>query len=138
MATYKISELMSRLSEMLQDGFYFTYIFEIDADDDSPECLSFEAVGEDYGIDYEEVESVDPDDTDTSLTADDVSATLIFSFEELCTLMNAVDNALEYGKHRLKQPDCDREETDIIKQNSVELRNMQAKFAKFRKAHGIS
>lgn len=138
MATYKITDLISRLSEMLQDGYFFAEIDEFSADNEFPASLSFDAVGKYELVDYEEVESVDLENTSISLTANDVSSTLIFSFEELCTLMNAVDNALEYGKDRLKQSDCDKAERDIIKQNSVELRNMQAKFAKFRKRYGIS
>lgn len=137
MAVYKISDILSLLSEMIQDGFLFTEIIENSYDNDFPASLSFSALSKSDCIDYEEIEAIDFSDSSVRMTSDDISSSLIFTFDELCTLMNAVDNALEYGKERLKRSDCDKDENDAIKHNAVDLRNLQAKFAKFRKRFGI-
>ncbi len=136
MSIYKISDLMLRLSEMVQDGFFLTEITELPADEETPAALHFDALSSDDRVDYEDVDSIDETtDSKIAITVDDACASLAFSPEEICTLMNAVDNALEYANETLKSPDCSRSDRDAIKKGCVDLRNMQAKFAKFRKRY---
>lgn len=58
MAIYKISEVISRLKEMDDDGYVFAEINILEADEDEPEAISFEAVEDfDSTNDYETVNS---------------------------------------------------------------------------------
>lgn len=58
MAIYKISDVISRLKEMDDDGYVFADISILEADEDEPESISFEAIEDlDYSVDYETVES---------------------------------------------------------------------------------
>ncbi len=58
MAIYKISEVISRLKEMDDDGYVFAEINILEADGDEPEAISFEAVEDfDSTNDYETVNS---------------------------------------------------------------------------------
>lgn len=59
MATYDISDLLSRLAEIKQDGYSFVDISELSATGEYPESLHFDAVDEFDFIDYEEIESID-------------------------------------------------------------------------------
>ena len=102
MSIYKISDLMLRLSEMVQDGFFLTEITELPADKETPAALHFDALSSDDRVDYEDVDSIDETaDSKIAITVDDACASLAFSPEEICTLMNAVDNALEYQLTKL-------------------------------------
>ena len=59
MATYRISNLIDKLAEIMNDGYEFVEISELDGDDELPTCLSFSAIEySDATIDYEEVDSV--------------------------------------------------------------------------------
>jgi hypothetical protein len=58
MAIYKISEVISRLKEMDDDGYVFAEINILEADGDESEAISFEAVEDfDSTNDYETVNS---------------------------------------------------------------------------------
>ena len=58
MAIYKISDVISRLKEMDDDGYVFADISIFEADEDEPESISFEAIEDlDCSVDYETVES---------------------------------------------------------------------------------
>ncbi len=68
MATYRISELIKHLASIMNDGFEYVQISELEADEDLPICLSFEAIESSCcGIGYEEVNSVEvPENYDSS------------------------------------------------------------------------
>lgn len=60
MATYRISNLLDKLAEIMNDGYEFVEVLELDGDDELPTCLSFSAIEySDASIDYEEVNSVE-------------------------------------------------------------------------------
>lgn len=55
------AELLSKIQEIVDDGMDFVEINYLEADDDAPACLWFEAWkrNDDCSIAYEEVEAVD-------------------------------------------------------------------------------
>lgn len=55
---YNVDELIERLTEIKEDGYKEVILSIIDADDDMPECVHFDVVGEIGLIDYEDVDSV--------------------------------------------------------------------------------
>lgn len=59
MATYRISNLIDKLAEIMNDGYEFVEISELEENDDFPACLNFNAVEyNNASVDYEEVDSV--------------------------------------------------------------------------------
>lgn len=144
MATYRTSDLLNLLGQLSNDGYDYVEISENDAYED-PTSMELEAVidrsaSEFFGA----INSCDvPEDyiygySHSLIQPSDICSGISFTFDELFTLMNAVDNALEYCKERLARPACTRDERDAIKSNAPEFRNMQAKFAKLRKKYGIT
>ena len=139
MAIYKTSDLLDILSEIINDGYEYVEVMELDAEDDIPAALNFSAIESDCcSVDYDNVESAEiPDDYDYVLRIqphpDDICHIINFTYDELSSLYHAVNNALEYSKDCLKDPSCTRELRDDIKISSAEWRNLQAKFAKFFK-----
>ena len=69
MAYFKISDIYSRLHEMLLDGYEYADIVIYPEDDDMPECIHFDAIEQiNCSVDYEEIEStVIPEDYDFQL-----------------------------------------------------------------------
>lgn len=61
MVTVKISELLEKVQEMVSAGYEYVNVFELDADDDIPKALHFEAYDSSLGvgIDFEEVEHIE-------------------------------------------------------------------------------
>lgn len=108
MATYKISELYNRICEIANDGYEYVEITTLDADEDMPEALAFNAVEDSaFSVDYEELDSCElPNDYEggTSRTIDtsDYCLELHFTYQEMFTIQHAIDNALEYYKECLK------------------------------------
>lgn len=135
MATYRISDLIVRLTEMSQDGYSFVNLEEIPAEDDLPACLSLNGSPECEGNDYEEVDSVDLDNLPSMITRsfspDDLCGSLLFTYEELDTLHHALNNAIEYFKEESSNPKYSREEKDEIKSDIIDFRNLQPKFVRF-------
>lgn len=135
MATYRISDLIVRLTEMLQDGYSFVNLEEIPAEDDLPACLSFEGLPEFEGNNYEEVDSVDLDNLPSriirSFSPDDLCGSMLFTYNELATLHYALDNAIDYFKKEKENPEYSREEKDEIKTGIIDFRNLQPKFVRF-------
>lgn len=143
MSAYKVSDLLNVLRRAANEGLDYISVRECEEDEDLPAALLFEAI-HDYssGEEFDEIESVEiPDDYilgySSTLNADAISSTLVFDFSELCTLMSAVENALAFSKIRLNSSDCSKAECDAIKDSSIDLRNLQAKLAKFRKKYRI-
>ena len=58
MVTVKISELLEKAQEMLSAGYEYVNVCELDADDDIPKALHFEAYDSSFGggIDFEDVD----------------------------------------------------------------------------------
>lgn len=141
MATYKTVDLINRLSELINDGYEYVDITELDADEEFPSCLSFSAIEDSSSsVDFEEIDSVElPEDYDYYTTdshkvkGTDTCLTISFTYQELAFLKFAVDDALEYAKECSKNPSISRDELSSIKSTSVHWRNLQAKFAKFNK-----
>lgn len=140
MATYKTIELIDKLSELINDGYEYVDINELDADEEFPESLTFEAIeSNSSSIDYEDVESVIvPEDYDYQrgyhkVKGTDSCLTLSFTYNEISYLSHAIDNVLQFTKEYIKDPSCSKEEIADIKASSIHWRNLQAKFAKFFK-----
>lgn len=138
MATYKISDLINTLHEIASDNYEYVDILELDEDDDMPASLSFSAISDSFSeVDYESVDSVEiPENYDSETSSrlfapSDICPDLLFTFNEIFTLKQALDNALEYMKECSKDPSCSRETLEDIKKASISARNLQAKFAKF-------
>ena len=108
MATYKISDLINMLHEIASDNYEYVDILELDGDEDEdiPASLSFSAIIDDFGeVDYESVEAVDiPENYNFETSVREIFLFLIscpdllFTFDEIFTLKQALDNALEYMK----------------------------------------
>lgn len=140
MATYKISDLHNRLCEMSADGYEYVDITSLSADDDSPECLCFEAVQDSCGlVDYETVDSCElPEDYDIETSSHkfvltDYCSEISFTYQEIVSIRYAVESALKYSKTILDNPSESAEAKRRVKQESVALRNLQAKLLKFFK-----
>lgn len=140
MATYKVQDLINKLYEVSSDGYEYVDIYELggDEEDDMPVSLSFSAISSSYDdVDYESVESVDIPGNynfETSVrcfSPSDICPDLLFTFDEVFILKQALDNALEYMKECSKDPSCSKATLDDIKKASISARNLQAKFAKY-------
>lgn len=140
MATYKITELLKCLNEVITDGYEYVDILE--CEDNSLSLSAYENTLE--SIDYENIPSCDlPDDYDVETTpcifnVNDLCGDILFTYRELFTIMYALDNSLEYFKECAKDPSCSKEEAAEIKESSVDCRNLQAKLAKFHKRLTVS
>lgn len=144
MATYKSSELFQMISEIVNEGYQYVNIYEGKDDETEPsEYLNFEAIDEDLaGIEYDSVDSCafpseSSVNTPEQFSGDDPCA-VSFTINEFFTIMNAVDNALEYFKELSKDTKLPRETRDQIKASSVSCRNLQAKLAKANKRINVS
>lgn len=139
MATYKTEELFKQLCEIINDGYEFVEVYELEADDDMPASLAFDGLGEFEGVGYDGVESCEiPDDynfdSPSRIVQDsDYCGSIVFTYGEIFNLSHAVNNALEYFKECLKDTSYSKETISKIKSSSVDCRNLQAKFAKFFK-----
>ena len=103
MATYKISDLINMLHEIASDNYEYV---------DIPENYNFET-------------SV------RKFSSSDICPDLLFTFDEIFTLKQALDNALEYMKKCSNDPSYSKATHEDIKKASIAARNLQAKFAKF-------
>lgn len=143
MATYKVNDLLNQICEIIDDGYEYVDIIELEADEYSPTGLSFEALDEYSSIGYDGVESCEmPEDYDSdaprTVCSDDFCKYISFTYAEIATLKHAIDNALEYFKECSKDPSLSRDALSEIKASSVDCRNLQAKLAKFFKKFKIS
>lgn len=67
MAVYKISDILLKLGEMIEDGHAFVELDEYPEEDDSPALLSFnvpvECESPDFDVsDYESIDACNPND----------------------------------------------------------------------------
>ena len=135
MAIYKIRELQDILCEMAEDGYLYAEIAELDADDENPASLSFDAIAPYESVSYDCIDSYDlaPDDELSPVTfkSNDRCHEIGFTYEEIGTIHHAVRNVLEYFKVLEKDPQCPKDVKRDIKAHSVKCRNLQAKLFKF-------
>lgn len=135
MAVYKSIELFNKICEILNDGYEYVEVTDLDN-----ASLSFEAIADEIeSIDYEEIDSCDiPDDYDfdkpsISISSDSFCYNINFTYKEIATISHAVNNALAYFKDCLEDSSCSRDVRDEIKASSVECRNLQAKLNRLLK-----
>ena len=136
MNSYNLFDLLSRITEIINDGYFYAEISELPSDDEFPVSLSFSAFSYDETLhaNYDEVEAL-PSDYDYSqkLFIPSDSPCYSLSLPEVQTVLCALDNALEYFKECSynKSGLYDRETLNHIKASSVHCRNLQAKVRKF-------
>lgn len=138
MATYRITDLLIRLAEMVEDRQDFVELTESPEEDGSPACLSFEIPEEcsDFNSpDYEEVEACNPEDVDPSetfsISGDSLCPDLLFTYDEISLIEHAVKNSIEYFKECIDSPNYSRETKDKIKKDLITLRNFYPKLQRF-------
>ena len=138
MATYKTQEILNLISDIATDGYPLVNIYEMEADDDFPTSLSFDAIDPDTGfeVDYESIESCSNSEIDSSsryiATKDDYCG-LGFTFDEVAIIHMALKNALLHLKNCVENPECPDADKTKIKTSSIDMRNVQAKIEKFMK-----
>lgn len=153
MAIYKASELLNQISEIINDGYSYIDIIELegdDCDDDTDNCddneiiptsLSFQAIGDFAGIDnglfddgffdYGSIDSCDYSDDDDSELDLNSTAPITFNYQEVLVLKQSIDNALVHLKACSEIENCPKDTLDHIKTSSIAMRNLQAKLKKF-------
>lgn len=140
MAIYKLSELIERLAEVSSDGNEFIEIEESYDDIENAHSIWFNSVSPNDEIEYDPVDScVIPDDYDFDCPARDTSPEsicpdLMFTYRELDMLSRGIDSLLILLKDYANRPECTKEELSAIKSDSVDYRNLQARFAHFYKS----
>ncbi len=133
MAIYKISDIYNVLCDALCDGNEYANIYLTEADEEYPESITIEPLDELCNAAYEPIEACDiPSDYDFNNTHRQISASdycdmLPFTYEEVLTIFDALNNAIEFCKECEKDPNNSREIRQNIKTFLVEFRNLQAK-----------
>ncbi|MBO5144875.1 MAG: hypothetical protein J6C19_05000 [Lachnospiraceae bacterium] len=145
MAIYQTKELLSKICELVMDGFQYVELTELEADTSGNDTsLTFSAIESDFNtVDYGDIyalslpEDYNVADTPARFSRDDFAA-IVFSYDEIFTLKHAVDNALEYFKECAENPQYSKETIREIQAASVPARNLQAKLAHFINSLKIS
>lgn len=139
MAIYKVSDLLDRLEHIAVEGYEFVDVRELEADDDIPTSILIDVIEDFYcSSEDEEIPSVKiPEDYDfdsfnRTHKLSDTCRSISFTYEEILTLSHAIDNAINFSKQLLDDPE-NKPLKNEIKQSASEWRNLQAKFAKFFK-----
>lgn len=140
MATFKTSELLQQIHEIISDGYDYVDINFLDeeADEDGdvmPAFLSFSVDEDEYmSIDYDGVWAVEDneqaDDISSESDPDAPCGSLSFTNGEISVIANAIGFTLDCLNEYLKSPDCVKDERDSIKLNCSDLRNLRAKISK--------
>lgn len=156
MAIYKSTELLKMISEIVNNGYKYVDVSELegfspDPDDDEydefddlPSYLHFDVIEDDLTTsDYECVYSCKfPSESDIVASehfhGNDICSSIAFTFEEIFTIKHAIDNALEYFKECSKDTKTPKDILSEIKSSSISCRNLQAKLAKLLKGFKIS
>ena len=139
MATYKTTDLLAVLAQILDDGNPTVNISQLEALDDIPESLHFESQDEDddeFVTDYDTVYAIDStDDIDMSLHfhPDDLCSHFFFTYNEIETIRAALNHSLEYIKEESVKPIYSKEDLQAMKYSSVRFRNLLAKVDRFFK-----
>lgn len=145
MAIYKASDLFNQISQIINDGYTYVDITELEADDEDPASLSFDVIEDAFcSIDYESVSATELPENYNSETSrpvfgmDDFCGDISFTYKEIFVIKQSLDNALEYLKDCSNDPSCSKEVLADIKSSSVLMRNLQAKLAKRFKNYSVS
>lgn len=143
MAIYKVSDLLNRLEKIAIEGYEFVDIHELEADDEFPAALLVNAIEDfDFSSEDEEISSVEiPKDYDFYSfnrihQSDETCRTISFTYKEISSLSHAVNNAINFSKQLLDDPE-NKSLRNEIKKSASEWRNLQAKFTKFFKRIGL-
>lgn len=136
MAIYNLFDLQNRISEMIDDEYIFANVFTLDADDEGPESLAFEAIdSDDFYVGYECVDSVSEEEIEEfsgiTFKADDTCYLLNFTFSELHMLQASLTNAIEHAKMCEVDSSYSKDEIELIKSDIIQMRNLEAKIAHF-------
>lgn len=140
MATYKISDILLKLAEMVEDDHNFVELNEYPEEDDSPALLSFNVPVEcecpDFDVsDYESIDACDPNDPSSneviSISKDSLCPNLLFTYDEIDLINHAVKNSIEYCKECIDSPNYSRDTKDLIKKDLIDLRNFYPKLQRF-------
>ncbi len=140
MAVYKISDILLKLGEMIEDGHAFVELDEYPEEDDSPALLSFnvpvECESPDFDVsDYESIDACNPNDPSSneiiSISPDSLCPDLLFTYDEIDLINHAVKNSIEYGKECIDSPNYSRDTKDLIKKDLIDLRNFYPKLQRF-------
>lgn len=140
MAVYKISDILLKLGEMIEDGHAFVELDEYPEEDDSPALLSFNVPVEcerlDFDVsDYESIDACNPNDPSSneviSISQDSLCPDLLFTYDEIDLIDLAVKNSIEYCKECIDSPNYSRDDKDLIKKDLIDLRNFYPKLQRF-------
>lgn len=113
MATYKISDILLKLAEMIEDDHTFVELNEYPEEDDSPAFLSFNVPVEcerpDFDVsDYESIDACDPNDPVSNdpiaISQDSLCPNVLFSYDEISTLELSLKNSIEYLQNYIDSP----------------------------------
>lgn len=121
MANYNLTDILSRLSEILNDG-YFVSDISINSEDKDDESMSFYTP--DYG--YEPVYSLGNAQNSIAIGPD--TPCYVVSISELATIVHAFSNALEYIKEQSKDRSYDATTRNEMKSASIDMRNLMVKY----------
>lgn len=137
MAIYKAKELAEKISEIVNSGYDFIEVLEIDKDDEekSSAALSFSAVdisegcisSDDYGyVDSCEISNENSED-------DESSEPFVFcclTNSELNTVYDAVENTINYCKLFIKNKNYPKDTQDNADRLAIKMRNFKVKLDK--------
>lgn len=131
MAIYKISEIMSLLSDIARKGALYVDIEELYTQENGATGLDFSVVQSDFCEGVGTVEA-HPDVSDHELEFDMLSPStesleVVFTYKELADIATALDCAIRYGKICAKDPSTTKDEQKSIKSDSIAFRNLLAK-----------
>lgn len=116
MITVNVIELFTKAAELLNDGFLRVELTELEADDELPSCLSFDAIDEEYDsrIDYENIEDCSNLDSLHLRFNGESIAPYPLSYNDLILSSNAFHNAVENCKTCLDDKSISAEQRSEI------------------------
>ncbi len=129
MADYSIHEVFNRVCEIINDGYHYVNIMELESDDDFPASLEFSAYDPEHecSIDYDPVDALESSELfqDGTIHADEFLIGI--TSKEANLLKVALEVTLSTYKKILSDSSTEKSQKDKIKSISVDLRNMQAR-----------
>ena len=138
---YRISDILKKLAELIEDDQDFVTLTEYPEEDGSPSFLSFD-VPEEFSYDapdYESIDACDPEDIGSSeisiVSAEDLCPNLLFSYYELESLQLSLKNSIEYLETLIDDPKYSKDEKYKLKSVIIDCRNLLPKFERFFKRH---
>lgn len=121
MANYNLTDILSRLSEILNDG-YFVSDISINFEDEDDENMSF------YTPEYEYEPVYSLGNAQSSIPIGSDTPCCVVSMSELATIVHAFSNALEYIKEQSKDKSYDAATRNEMKSASIDMRNLIVKY----------